>query len=101
VIVLVQDAQIKGQQRDHDADEDEPDPGRLAQEVDRQEREQGVHHQVLRECGGDGADAAQATHRTEQRHIAPLVAEMPGIGSDPEHRCSHDSKKENDRVHVL
>lgn len=51
--------------------------------------------------GGEGADTAQSAHRAEQHHIARLVAEMPGMDSDPEHRCGHDSEEENGRVHVL
>jgi hypothetical protein len=53
VIVLVQNAQVEGQQRDDDANEGEPDPGGLAQEVGRNEGNQGVHWRALNDSGDE------------------------------------------------
>jgi hypothetical protein len=64
VVVLVQHAQVEGQQRDHDADEGQPDPGWLAHEVGCEEGGDEVHG-VRGDgcCGVVGSGQRQAAAR--------------------------------------
>mgnify|MGYP000571897439 CR=1 FL=1 len=75
--------------------------GDRAQEVGRKEWSQGVHGRVSEKCGDDGADTAQAAHRTQQGHVPLLVAKTPGVEGDGEQRGSHDGEDKNDGIHVL
>jgi len=70
VIVLVQNAQVEGQQRVDDADEGESDPGGIAQDVGREEGDQGVH----RKASSDRRDQ----RRRELHRSAPMIRSVRG-----------------------
>ena len=70
VVVLVQNVQVKGEQREDDADEGEPDPDGLAQKVGDKKRGQLVDRPASRDCGGCGADAEQITDLAQLDHVS-------------------------------
>mmetsp|Transcript_96407 Transcript_96407/g.267961 ORF Transcript_96407/g.267961 Transcript_96407/m.267961 type:complete len:590 (-) Transcript_96407:5-1774(-) len=101
MIVLVQHAQVEGQQRHDDAEEAQPQPGGFAEKVGLQQVQKEFHAGLSSEQPGRGrADGGHATAQAEQGHVAVLVADAPGLPCGTEQGHRQQQAQQGQGVHL-